>query len=91
MRRIRQATYPQFMWDMLPLPGGPAESILRLDHAFSISAHQEAFAFTTHRLSDEAVAFVESWFSWLVTGELEVDCDLEVFRRVFNAPETEGS
>jgi hypothetical protein len=82
VRRIRRAKYPQFVWDMLPLTG-PSESILRLDHAFSISAHPEAFVFTPHRLSEEAVALVESWVSWLVTGALDVDCDLDVFRKIF--------
>jgi hypothetical protein len=82
VRRIQRAMYPQFAWDMLPLPG-PRESILRLDHAFSVSAHPEAFAFTPHRLSEEAVVLMESWFVWLLTGELAADCELGAFRRLF--------
>ena len=69
--RIRRCEYPHYLWDRLPLPGGPAESILRLDHLQPVGRHTNAYELTPFRLSDEALELVDAWLAWLLTGELD--------------------
>ncbi len=78
--RIRRAEYPQYAWDLLPL-GEVRESILRLDHLQPVGRHQNAFDWTPHRLSKEALAIIDEWLGWLLRGELSDDCVLALFRR----------
>ena len=67
--RIRRGEYPQYLWDKLPLPGA-GESVLRFDHLQPIGHHANAYEWTPHRLSDEALSLVDAWMRWLLTGEL---------------------
>lgn len=69
VRRIRHLEYPQYMWDMLPLPGATV-SILRLDHLQPISRHPQALSVLPHRLSAEALAVMDEQLRWLTTGIL---------------------
>lgn len=69
VERIRRDEYPQYLWDVLPL-GGATESILRLDQLQPIGRHQDAYEWTPHRLSADALAIVDEWLAWLLTGEL---------------------
>lgn len=68
--RIMRCAYPQYMFDILPVPGGK-ESILRLDHVQPIGAHGEAYQPTGFTLGEQALDLVEQQFRWLRTGVLE--------------------
>ncbi|MDI7269862.1 MAG: hypothetical protein QME96_17870 [Myxococcota bacterium] len=78
--RIRRAEYPQYAWDVLPV-GDVRESILRLDHLQPVGRHQNAFEWTAHRLSDEALAIIDEWLGWLLRGDLPDDGVLAFLRR----------
>ena len=80
VQRIRRAEYPQYVWDQLPLPGGPTESILRLDHLMAIGADPAAFRIEPHCLSAEALPIVDAWLHWLVTDMLQMDSMLAMIR-----------
>ncbi len=71
--RVRRCEYPQFVWDRLPIGGGAASSILRLDHVQPVGRHYNSYELTPYRLSDEALAVLDEWISWLLTGELGED------------------
>lgn len=79
VERIRRAEYPQYVWDKLPL-GGETESILRLDHLFPIGADPAGYTLQPVRLSDEALALLDEWVAWLLTGSLPDDSVLGMIR-----------
>jgi len=68
--RIQRVEYSQYLWDSLPIGGSDAGSILRLDHLLPIGADPANWQSTPHRLSADAMAFIDDWFSWHVTGAL---------------------
>jgi hypothetical protein len=70
VERIMRCSYPQYMFDILPVPGG-RESILRLDHVQPIGAHSEAYEPTGFKLTARALELVEQQFRWLRTAVLE--------------------
>lgn len=72
VQRIRRAEYPQYLWDSLPLPGAK-ESILRLDHLQPLGAHGDNFELTPFQLSADALAVVDEWYSWLLTGRMAAE------------------
>jgi len=68
--RIQRVEYSQYVWDSLPIGGSDAGSIVRLDHVFPIGADPANWQATPHRLSADAMAFIDDWLSWHVTGGL---------------------
>jgi|SRR5579862_384936 len=70
VERIRRCTYSQYIFDVLPIPGG-RESILRLNHVQPIGAHSEAYELTEFTLSGPALDVVEQQFRWFRQGVLE--------------------
>lgn len=83
VQRIRRAEYPQYVWDPLPLPGGPTESILRLDHLMPIGADPAGFRIEPYRLGAEALGLLDEWLQWLVTDTLSGDSILAMIREGF--------
>lgn len=79
LARVRLAQYPQFIWDRVPVRGA-SESLLRLDHILPIGNHQRSFQATEWRLSDEAMAVVDEWMFWCLTGKLNTEGDLLLYR-----------
>jgi hypothetical protein len=75
------APNPQYVWDPLPL-GTPTDAILRLDHLFPIGADPAAYRLESFRLSDEALALLDQWIHWLLTGTLP-DSTLALIRTEF--------
>lgn len=80
VRRIRHATYPQYLYDRLPGDGSTVESILRLDQIQPIGRHQDSYEKTPWTLSDEALAIIDEWLVWLVTGVLDGQAVLAMLR-----------
>jgi hypothetical protein len=79
LQRIRRAEYPQYAWDSLPI-AGVSESVLRLDHVQPLGENAQATELTPYRLTADAMAVVEEWFTWFRTGELGEDGVLAYFR-----------
>lgn len=80
VERIRRAEYPQYMWDTLPTQSTTHESILRFDHIQPIGSHHQTHQWTQFRLSDEALALVQEWFLWHLTGFMRKDGPLYEIR-----------
>jgi len=80
IERIRRCEYPHYIWDILPLPGRVGESILRLDHIQPIGRHYEAYEWTQHCLSDEAMLILNEWLHWFLEDDLPTDSTLFDFR-----------
>lgn len=70
VRRIRTAEYPQYVYDRLPIGGSTGESILRLDHLQPIGRHHDSYELTDWVLSADALAVLDDWVAWLLTGTL---------------------
>lgn len=81
--RIQRVEYSQYVWDNLPIGGSEDGSILRLDHVFPIGADPANWQVTPHRLSTEAMSFVDEWLSWHITGGLAKDGLLDFARGEF--------
>lgn len=79
VRRIRHAEYPQYLWDLLPV-GESHGSILRLDHLQPIGRHHNAYVFTPHRLSEDALEVLDGWLDWLVSDRAEEGSWLQFIR-----------
>jgi hypothetical protein len=90
VERIRQAEYPQYICDTLPIGGGNADSILRLDHVQPVGRHHDYYEPTPHCLSDEALRLVDEWFVWLTTGTLDPRGALASVRDLLMPPEEGG-
>ena len=85
VERIRRCEYPHYIWDILPLPGGAGESILRLDHIQPIGKHYESYEWTHYSLSEEAMLILNEWLYWLLEGELpEKSTLLEIREALLN-------
>lgn len=78
--RIQRVEYSQYIWDNLPIGGSDDGSILRLDHVFPVGVDSSNWQLTPHRLSGDAMTFIDEWFSWHVTGGLPVGGILEFAR-----------
>jgi hypothetical protein len=70
VERVRHCEYPQFMWDVLPIPNGE-ESILRLDHLQPIGAHTNSYTLSDFRLTQAAMEIIDELLTWLVWGGVE--------------------
>ncbi|MDL2275158.1 hypothetical protein LJC22_03410 [Desulfosarcina sp. OttesenSCG-928-G10] len=68
--RVRRCEFPQFHWDILPIPGGTKESILRLDHIQPIGRNENSIAFTDYCLGKDALSLLDEWLQWLIYGSL---------------------
>ncbi len=68
VERIRHCEYPQFVWNPLPIKGGPNESILRLDQLQPIGAHYASHRVTEFQLSEDALGVIDELLQWLVWG-----------------------
>ncbi len=79
VRRIRHCQYPQYFWESLPV-GGAESSILRLDQIQPLGCHHNAYEYTPHRLSGEALAVLDEWLEWYLLGRLEDDGALRIAR-----------
>ncbi len=71
------------MWDKLPISGG-REMILRLDQAQPLGRDPLGFEWAEHALTPAALAVVDAWFQWCVTGALAPG-DLYDFRELVRA------
>lgn len=58
------------MWDDLPIGGAQKGSIIRFDHLQPVGRSEKSIEITKYRLSDKALAFIEDWILWLITGQL---------------------
>ncbi|MEA5113979.1 MAG: hypothetical protein VB050_08105 [Geobacteraceae bacterium] len=72
VERVRQCEYPQFFWDMLPLPGAN-ESIMRLDHIQPIGSHYNTYHPTEYRLGEDALLLLDEWLTWYIFECLDKD------------------
>ncbi|MBI2840462.1 MAG: hypothetical protein HYX75_19255 [Acidobacteria bacterium] len=79
VERIRNAEYPQYVWDKLPADG-PVESILRLDQLFHTGRHHMDYEKLGYRLSDHALPVIDDWLRWLLTERLPEDSVLAIYR-----------
>lgn len=75
VQRIRRATYPQYMYDRLPLPG-PHESIMRLDQMQALGSSRPSLSISDWKLSDEAMSVVDEWVTWHMQRKLAEDGEL---------------
>jgi hypothetical protein len=82
--RVRHCEYPQFHWDILPIPGGE-ESILRLDHLQPIGAHPSSYLLSDFRLSEGAVEIMDELLGWITSGGVEEDSLVAMYRNEIDA------
>jgi hypothetical protein len=80
VRRIRRCEYPQYLYDKLPDGGRTEESILRLDHLQPFPLFDQAYQWTPHCLSEEALMILDEWLQWLIEGSLPEDSLLGMYR-----------
>jgi hypothetical protein len=90
VERIRACEYPQYVWDQLPLDGRTSASILRLDHICPIGRHYRAYQLTDYELCPDALAVVDEWITWLVTGALGAASFLRDVREALMSPASGG-
>jgi hypothetical protein len=79
--RIRRAEYPEYVWNALPIGGSTDESLLMLKQLQPIGRHHNAYDLTRYRLSAGALAVIDEWVEWLVTGRLDPDGVLAMLRK----------
>lgn len=84
VERVQQCEYPQFVWDVLPIPNGEA-SILRLDHLQPVGAHYTAYKLTGYRLGDGAIEVIDEMIGWLMEGGVEEDSLVALYRQEIEA------
>lgn len=75
VQRIRRATYPQYMYDCLPI-GGVRESIMRIDQMQALGSSRPSLSVLDWKLSDEAMSIVDEWVTWYMQRRLAEDGDL---------------
>jgi hypothetical protein len=83
VQRIQRIEYSQYFWDDLPIGGSEVGSILRLDHVFPVGGDPSNWQATPHRVSNEAMSFIDEWLSWHLTGGLASGGVLEFARQEF--------
>jgi hypothetical protein len=67
--RVRRCEFPQFMVDFLP-PGYRDQSVLYLNQIQPLGKDHGSIELLDYRLSDQALAIMDEWVTWLVTGLL---------------------
>jgi hypothetical protein len=85
VERVRHCEYPQFVWDRLPIGGGPDESILRLDHLQSIGADFNSYKLSEFKLSDDALEIIDELVHWLIWGGVDADGLIALYRQEIEA------
>jgi len=80
VERVRHCEYPQFVWDRLPVAGGPDESILRLDHLQPIGAHNNSYKLSEFKLSDGALEIIDELIYWLIWGGVDEGSLIALYR-----------
>ena len=85
VERVRHCEYPQFVWDRLPIAGGPDESILRLDHLQPIGALNNSYKITEFKLSDAALKIIDELIHWLIWGGVDADGLIALYREEIKA------
>ena len=85
VERVRHCEYPQFVWDRLPIAGGPDESILRLDHLQPIGTLNNSYKITEFRLSDGALEIIDELVHWLIWGGVDADGLIALYREEIEA------
>ena len=68
LERVRRCEFPQFISELLPI--GMGDSILYLNHIQSIGKHHDSIELTKFRLSEDAMAIMDEWITWITTGLL---------------------
>lgn len=58
------------MWDVLPSSKDGESSVLRLDHIMPVGQDPAGYELTEWALSDQGLALLDDWISWLVAGGL---------------------
>jgi fermentation-respiration switch protein FrsA (DUF1100 family) len=81
VERIRHAEYPDYMWDVLPIGGSTDDSILMLKQIQPIGRHHNSYELTKYRLNPDAFDVLDDWVAWLLTGVLDSEGILQMFRR----------
>lgn len=82
--RARRAEYPHCVWDRLPLAGN-REVILRLDQVQPLGRDPLGFEWSEHALGPGALAALDAWLQWNLTGTLAPG-DLRDFRDLVRDP-----
>jgi hypothetical protein len=85
VERVRHCEYPQFVWDRLPISGGPDESILRLDHLQPIGADSNSYKISEFKLSDAALEIIDELVHWLIWGGVDADSLIALYREEIEA------
>ena len=80
VERVRHCDYPQFLWDQLPVTGGPGESILRLDHLQPIGTHHNSYQLSEYKLSVSAIEVLDELLRLLIWGEIPEDSLTAMYR-----------
>lgn len=78
--RVRHCEYPQFVWDCLPIPTGPTESILRLDHIQPIGTNYNSYKLSSYKLSEEALDIIDEQINWLLYSGVPEDSLIAMYR-----------
>lgn len=81
VERVRHCEYPQFHWDILPIPGGE-ESILRLDHLQPFGIHHESYGLSNYMLSSSAMEVLDELIMWMIWGGVEENSYLKMYRQL---------
>ena len=79
--RIRRCEYPQFMSDLLPI--GTGESVLYLNHMQPLGKHHDSIELTKYCLSEDAIALLDEWVIWIMTGLLPKNGLIFLVRKQF--------
>ena len=69
LERVRRCEFPQYMCERLP-PKGTSESLLRFDHIQPIGRHHDSIEWTEFCLAQDAMAIIDEWITWVMTGLL---------------------
>lgn len=85
VERVRHCEYPQFVWDRLPISGGPDESILRLDHLQPIGADRNSYKISEFKLSDAALEIIDELVRWLIWDGVDADSLIALYREEIEA------
>lgn len=82
IERVRHCEYPQFMWDMLPIPGDTKESILRIDQLQPIGAHYKSHSLLGYKLSEEALCVMDEILTWYLWGGVPSGGIVSAYREI---------
>lgn len=82
VQAIRRITWPQYIWDKLPIDSATTESIMMLSRVMPIGRHHNYYECLPWVLSDAAMALVDEWLAWLHTGEFVEGSELLLYREM---------